>query len=278
VVHCIRPQIIALQPVSLQTNLALQGPKHPTGFGAATVLIRAEHDYDWLKLMRHIDPTTKEERCGDRVYYLSHPKPGKEGILSEMPISPKVTFGYVIPDKRTLVFLPSPSVLRAFRNAETKERPHFWWDKEWKHVEKSLIAWAADNRSGRCVRNKQLGNDPFPEWTALTQNTSTMVAGVDWKDGIDIQAYLAYKEPAAADQAVRDLKSFLKQSRRDLVQDASDVPEPEERRAMVLQVDLCDHVRIRRKESTVCVHSNAKFKIADVVKMFQPVAIQEKKP
>lgn len=235
-----------------------------------TVMIRAAHDFDWLKLMKHIDPKTKEVRHGDWVYYRSHPKVGKEAFFSEIPISPKATFCYVIPDKRTLVLLPLD--LRALENGETVQRPHFSWDKDWKHVEHDLFAIAQSHRPARGASKKQIG-DELPdcaEWTALTKNVATMVAGVDWKDGIDLQAYLAYKDPAAAKRATGDLKAFLAQSRRDLVQDApADVPEAA-KAAIAFQMrlweELIDGVRITRKESTVGVHSKAKMNVAEVAK------------
>ncbi|MGH7172976.1 MAG: hypothetical protein ACRELG_22060 [Gemmataceae bacterium] len=39
-----------IEQVVLYTQ-AIPDPKHPSGFGAATVMIRAADDFDWLALM-----------------------------------------------------------------------------------------------------------------------------------------------------------------------------------------------------------------------------------
>jgi hypothetical protein len=271
-----------IEQVVLYTQ-AIPDPKHPSGFGAVTVMIRAAHDFDWLALMRHIDPKTEKVCCGDQAYYLSHPKPGKEGVLSEMSISPKARFAFFIPDKRTLV-LPSLSVLRVFRTAKKIQRPHFSWDKDWKHVEKCLIAWAADNRSERGVSNKQFPGDPFEEWTALAQKATTMVVGVDWKDGIDFRAYLTGKDHSVRDQMVRDIKAMLAKWPHDLdLEEASqDLPDEERQgAAFELQMynDLFKHAHVTRRENTVCVHTTAELSISDLAKHFLwGVPMQEKKP
>lgn len=237
-----------------------------------TVMIRAAHDFDWLKQMRHIDPKTKETRHGDQVYYNSHIKVGKEGLLSDITIPPEATFRYLIPDERTLVLVP-PSLIRAVEKGEKIQRPHFSWDKEWKHIEHDLVAIAQSNCDARSVIKTENGKEvPEPaEWTALTRNVTTMIAGVDWKDGIDLHAYLTYKEPAAAEQAIKDIKPFRALSRLWLTQDdfLSEVPEPE-RKCVEFQQQLwkslIDGVRIARKESTVCVHTKAKMTITEMAK------------
>jgi hypothetical protein len=122
---------------------------------------------------------------------------------------------------------------------------------------------------------KQKNDDPFAELTALTQNLGTMAAGVDWKEGIDLQIYLDYKEPAATKRAIPELKTFLKLSRRDLVQNSPDVPEspdtPESAREAVnfeakLYEGLMDQVHLTRTESSVCVHTRAKLTLAEIAK------------
>jgi hypothetical protein len=258
----------------------ITGTKNAPSLGALTVIIRAAHDFDWLKQMQQIDPQTKEERCGDRVYYRSHPKRGKGGIWSAIPpIPPKATFVYFIPDKRILVNVLPIEDLHAAQKSKfmptiNGSRPHFSWDKDWKHVERDLIAYAQVNRQAKGESKKQLGEAPFSEWPALTQKATTMTAGVDWKDGIALHAYLAYQEPAEAKRAIEDLKTFLKQTRRELMQDASaelskDVPEPV-RQAMAFQVELWkslyDGVRSTRRGSTVCIHSKAKMTEAEIAK------------
>lgn len=264
-----------IEQIILHTQI-MPDSKHPSKdaenhSAMVTVMIRAAHDFDWLKMLRQIDPQTKEERCGDRVYYRSHLKPGKGEIWSELgTLSSKATFAYSIPDKRTLVLLPLPSTLRAFRTAEKTQRPHFSWDKDWKYVEHDLFAIARDNRQVHGATKEQLGDDHSPEWTALAEKTATMVAGVDWKDGIALHAYLSYKDSIVAEGTIQDLTTILKQARCDLVQNApGDLPEPE-RRAAVFQVELwkslIDGAHIKRRESTVCIHSQAKMTVAGMAK------------
>lgn len=261
------------------------------GAAIVTVMIRAAHDFDWLKRMQHIDPETKEFRQGHRVYYRSHLKKGSGGLWSEIPpMPPNETFGYFIPDKRTLVLVPSPSALRAYRTAETPQRPHFSWDKEWKHVERDLIAYAQDNRPSRGASKKQLGEDPFPEWTALTRKATTMVAGVDWKDGLDIRAYLTGKDRSAGEQIVKDIKAMLANWPRDLEEASEELSEEKElsekeRQAAGIELqmynDLYKQARVKRRENTVCVHTTARLSISDVTNHFQflwGMPVQEKKP
>lgn len=238
----------------------------------ATVAIRAAHDFDWLKQMRRIDPKTKEIRHGDQVYYRSHPKVGKGEMFSGLTFSPKDTFCYLIPDKRTLVLVP-PSRYRAVEKGEKIKHPHFSWDKEWKHIEHDLVAIAQSDCQARSVIKTENGKEvPEPaEWTALTQNATTMIAGVDWKDGIDLHAYLTFKEPSAAKQGTKDLKTYLNLSRRELTENAPPSESSEvERQAMNFQLNLWnrlyDGVRIRREESTVCVHTKVKMTVAEIAK------------
>lgn len=269
-------QIIAF---AMTSPLASPHDKNASGFTLATVMIRAAHDFDWLKQMRRIDPKTEEIRCGDRAYYRSHPKRGKGDIWSEMSLSSKATFAYFIPDKRTVVFLSVPTGLRAYRKAEPLQRAHFSWDKDWKHVENSLIAWAVDNRSaGRESKNQQ-SEDPFAELTALTRKTTAMTGGVEWKEGVALRIYLDYKESAAAKRAIPGLKTFLKQARRDFEQNTPDVPDSPDtpkwaREAMDFQLKLSkgliDHVHIMCAESTVCVHTRAKMTVIEAAKGIMP--------
>ncbi|HTU16459.1 MAG TPA: hypothetical protein VMG10_00225 [Gemmataceae bacterium] len=265
-----------IEQVVLYT-MATPDTKNASGFGFATVMIRTTHDFDWLKQMQHIDPETKQLHWGNQVYYRSHQKLGKKGIFSDLTISPKATFLYIIPDKRSLVLIPSPSVLRAFRAAETTRSLHFSWDKEWKHVEKCLIAWAADNRSGRAVSSNQFGDGPFPEWSMLTRKTTTMVAGLDWKDGIDLRAYLTGKDQSVRDQIVRDIKAMLANWPRDLDEASQELPEDKDlskqarqEAAFELQLynDLYKHASVTRRENTVCVHTMARLSISDLAKHF----------
>lgn len=238
-----------------------------------TVSIRAAHDFDWLKQMRRIDPNTQEIRHGDQVYYRSHPKLGKGEMFSGLTIPPKATFCYLIPDKRTIVLVPF-SLIQAVEKGERIKRPHFSWDKEWKHVEHDLVAIAqSDCQTCRVItiENGKEVSEPA-EWTALTQKPTTMIAGVDWKDGFDLRAYLTFKEPSAAKQGIKDLKTYLKLSRREM----TEYPTPPsefsevERQAMKFQLDLWkrlyDGVRIKREESTVCVHTKVKMTVAEIAK------------
>ncbi|HTU89874.1 MAG TPA: hypothetical protein VMF69_07250 [Gemmataceae bacterium] len=232
---------------------------------AGLTMIRATHDFDWLKLMRQLDPKTEEVRHKDRVYYRSHFS--ALGVLSGP--SPNATFGYFMPDKRTVAFVREKS-LSAFVKGQKIHRPHFSWDKDWKRVEHGLIAVAMDNRWANGLSKEQIGDDTDPLWVSLVQNTSTMVAGVEWKDGIDFHAYLTGKDQGTGTQTVKDIKTVLAQWRRDPVQAPSKDASENERRATAFHMqmikDLLEHARVRRQESTVRLHMTAKINLADFAK------------
>lgn len=235
--------------------------KHGLRLMAGLTMIRINHEFDWLKLMRQLDPKTEEVRHGDRVYYRSH----FERLLGEISATPpKATFGYFMPDKRTLAFLQEKT-LPAFVNGKSVQRPHFSWDADWKRVEHGLIAVAIDNRWAKELSKEQIDCDP--EWSSIVQNTAAMVAGASCKDGIDLQAHLRGKDRAACDQIAKDIKAKLGQLRREIAQSPKDVPEDE---ADALDALWCkqilEHVRIERCETAVRLHTMAKLNLADVVK------------
>jgi hypothetical protein len=248
---------------------------------AGLTMIRATHDFDWLKLMRQLDPKTEEVRHDDRVYYRSH--------FSQLA-PPKMSICYFMPDNRTLAFLPEKT-LSAFVNGGSVQRPHFSWDEDWKRVERGLIAVAMDNRwanglsKEQLVSKEQLGGEAEwaslqAEWASLAQNAATEVAGVDWKNGIDFQAFLHGKDSAAGDRIAEGIKAIVAQVRRGIDQPLEDVPEDERQEtAFHLQMskDLFDHVRIRQCESTVRVYTTAKIKLADFAKYFFKEATHEPK-
>lgn len=270
------------------------------GLGLGLIVIRVAHDFDWLKLMRQLDPKTKEIHTKDAVYYKSH-------ITNTAIGEQGMEVVYHLPDKRTIVF--STLDLRAAQKGKILRRigprPPFSWDKDWKHVEHDLIAFTQVNRQDSGASKKQLVEDPFPEWT---RKATTMVAGMDWKEGIDFHAYLNCKDAAAAKQLRREIKALVAgmgQFQVSLIREATDpdgpaseqseaveASEPQEidpaslppEIALYMQLgkDLVKHARVTRRESTVRVHTTAKINIADMVKMlmfqFQYEAVQEKKP
>jgi hypothetical protein len=231
---------------------------------AGLTMIRVAHDFDWLKLMRQIDPKIEEVQQDGRVYYRSHFPKGFECI------SPKATFLFSMPDKRTVAF------------AQGKTSAHFSWDVDWKRVEHDLIAVALDNRWAHGLSKQELEAAPFPCCTDLVQYAATMVAGVDWKDGIDITAYLSSKDYVASDRIVKETKKLIAQFLTDLDQS----PEPEEvpkdaREATAFQLkvykELFEQVRVQQQGTTVRVHTRAKLKLADLAKYFfigEPVSFK----
>ncbi|HEY7428501.1 MAG TPA: hypothetical protein VH682_29995 [Gemmataceae bacterium] len=240
----------------------------PKGVHSSTmglVMIRAAHDYDWQKLMRQLDPKTEEIHRDGHVFYKSK--------LNLFPEDRQGTIVYcALPDKRTLVLLPPAVCIALFTGKPAQignlgQRPSFFWDKDWKHVERGLVAVAMDNRWTRGLSAEQIGGET---WTkTLSHNASTMVAGVEWKEGIDFHAYLVGKDRAAADQMAKDIKGMLAKWRHDLEQAPQDVPKDERRAAaFTLQMykDLLEHARVERRESTVSMQATAKVNLADFVK------------
>lgn len=224
-------------------------------------MVRAKHDFDWLKLMRQLDPKIEEVRHEDRVYYRSH----FSALICINGSPPNGIFCYFMPDKRTLAFL-SEKNLSAFVKGQSVQRPHFSWDKDWKRVEHGLIAVATDNRWTHGLSKEQLGDEPG--WSSLAQNVATMVAGVDWKDRIDFHAYLTGKDRAVCDQIMKDVKLMLAQLR-DVAKEQLPKGMPEADRkaaASEMQVfkDVVEQARIQQRETMVCVHT--KIKIAHLAR------------
>jgi hypothetical protein len=220
---------------------------------AAPVLIRTTHDFDWLKLMRQIDPKAEEVRCGGQVYYRSHPK-----MLPFMP--PEATFCYFIRDRRTLV-LPQENELRAILTGKPEARPRFSWDKDWKHVERGLFAVALDNGWARGQSAEEIGGEPWA--TVLTQNTATMVAGVSWSDGIVFKSFLGCKDAASAGETVQVLEKI-----RAGLSPSSPSQHPLGQIAFKLCKDLHDHAQVTREGNTVRLRTSARISVADMAKLF----------
>lgn len=255
-----------IEQIIFYSNALPSGKETATTMG--TAMIRTAHDFDWLKAMRRLDPKTKEMHSEDGVYYRSRVT---NSLLKEY-FKDAENFGgmevfYFLPDKRTLAVLPID--LRAAQKGKFKLKigspSPFLREKNWKHVESELVAWATLNRADK----KQIGEDPFPEWTALTKKTTTTVVGLDWNEGIAFQAYLAYKNPAGADQGKKDLKSLLKEFRHGFEEPIPDLSEQERQMAAFqeeLMKGLIDRVRIAATESIVCIHSEVKMNSTEFAK------------
>lgn len=185
-----------------------------------------------------------------------------------------------MPDKRTVAFPPGKAI-SAYADGQNIQRPHFAWDKDWKRVEHGLIAVALDNRWAHGLSKEDIGCEE-PVWTSLAQNAATMVAGLDWKNGLDLHAYLTGKDRSAGKQMVKDIKALLKEVPCDAERDAKELPEAERKAvAVYLQMykDLAQHMHIRQHESAVRLHTKAKVNLADLVKSFfgGPTAIIHQK-
>lgn len=229
------------------------------------VIIRVAHDYDWQKIMRQIDPEAEELRFEDQVHYRFHVK----------GIPDKPTLQYHIPDKRTLFLLlgtyesadkkPGKKVVAVLPNdacmplGKGGQRPTFFWDKEWKHVQRDLFAVALDNRWAAGVSEEQIGG--VPGWASYLQTASTMVAGIDDKNGIDFHAYLVGKDDAATQLILRNVLGHVAEWQNIMKQPPTE--EISERAVQVVK-DLAEHARVRRHESTVRVHTTVKNSLADV--------------
>ncbi len=243
--------------------------------GASLVMIRAAHDFDWGKLMRQIDPKPEAIHWKGLVYYKCH--------LKGVSVAPKnAHFYYFIPDNRTLV-IPPPGVFRAAENGKIGPHPRFSWDKDWKRVEHDCFAVALDNRWTRGLSKEQMGETLGQAWfVQFVQNATTMVGGMDWKDGIDFHAFLACKDGAIADQTRRKVKAYLTGMQFMMEQTSQSIPESEQEKVipasvkqeidfqMQLWTDLMQHAHITRRESTIRLHTTAKINIVDVVKMLTP--------
>lgn len=263
-----RPSVAEIeQVIAFMTVIPNKGePKGVHNLTVGPVLIRATHDFNWLNLMQQLDPKTEKIHHQEQVYYKSTLK-----LFSEA--SRGTIFYYTIPDKRTLAILsPKDGVAiladKEVRNGGIGKRPHFSWDENWKHVEHSIVAVAMDNHWAHGLSAEQIGGEP---WTkTLTQHASTMVAGVDWVDGIDFRAYLAGKDSAAADRMLTDIKALIAEWRRNLEQIPQDVPKNLRQATsfgLHMYKNLLEDACVTRRESTIRVHTSAKINIADVAKM-----------
>lgn len=237
-----------------------QGRDHSLKFVLS--MIRVKHEFNWVKWMRQLDPKTEEVRHGDRICYHVHSSAMLAGA------SPKGTMCLFMPDDRSLVFLYQKKTESALLKGQSIQRPQFPWDEDWKRVEHGRFAGAIDNRWAKGLSKEQIDSDP--EWASIVQNTASIAAGVDWKDGIDFQAYLRGKDRTACDQIEKDLQAELTQLRRECVQPLEDVPE-DERQVDAFEAqwskDLVEHARIERCESTVRVRTVAKINLAEFVKL-----------
>lgn len=267
-----------IEQVVLYTRPISVGKQVQSATGMA--MIRAAGDFDWLKWMQQFDPNTKELHAEGIVYYKSHLT--NPLLQQELKAYSGTDVFYTLSDKRSLVLLSTihQGVQKGKSNLKIGVRPQFPWDKEWKHVERDLIAYAQINHQVSGASKSQVGDEPISGWDAMIQKANRMVVGVNWKDGIDFQAYLTGKDRAAGDQIVKNLKAMLATLRRSMDQPPEDEPE-ELRKAAAFQMqmykDLVDHAHIQQNETAVRVHTNAKVKIADFSKyLFVPMEIRMK--
>lgn len=274
-------QIIIYQYVSSEGKDSTPSDPLLTG----TVMIRVAHDFDWLKRMRRRDPDTEEVRHGDQVYYRSQVSFKKGGgFTDDIPLPPKSKFCFVIADKRTLI-LPSLSQFHALRKGQSLQRTRFAWAKEWKHVEQSLCAFAQKtqprNRASKNQSHAEL--DSFEGWSA-TRNVAAMVAGVDWKDGIDVRAYFTCKDGATAKKAKRDVEESITSLRAALESNAIEISTtsnksetasaqtmaqlpPDAAFQTQFWKTIVNNAHVTQREDTVRVHTNAKIALSDVGKL-----------
>lgn len=262
------------------------GKESTYGIMCKLVTIRAKHDFDWLKLMRQLDPKIEEIQHEGQVYYRSHyPK-----LFGDVTPSSKATFCFFIPDKRTLACLEGKT-LTAFLSGQNIQRPHFSWDENWERVEHGLIAVAVDKRWADGMP-KQMGDGWFPIWSSLVRNAPPLVAGVDLMDRIDFQAFLTCKDKTAAKKMRRDVRDVLGLMRfamdpaAESIFEAESSPQKSEPVSMspetALQERLWDglmkHTHVTRQENTVCVHTATKLTIIDLLKLFMFDPPQQEKP
>ena len=238
------------------TPLLLRGRHTLT---ATLALIRTTHDFDWLKVFQQLDPDLEKIYCGGRVYYRSHPKFLK--ILS-----PDVSFCFFMPDKRTLA-LPQEKELRAMLTGKAGVRPPFSWEKDWKHVEHGLFAGALDNRWASGLSAEEIGGEP--QAVALTQQSATMVGGVDWSDGIVVKGFFGCKDDPAAGRAMQLLQGGLRDARASFAREVREDPPPDEVGRMATKVfkDLLENAKVTRQGNTVCGRTHARVSVAEVARV-----------
>ena len=263
-----------------------KGKRSTDGVMCGLVMIRAKRDFDWLKVMRQLDPKTEEIQQEGRVYYRSHyPK-----LFGNATPSSKATFCFFIPDKRTVACLEGKT-LTAFLNDPNVQRPNFSCDEDWKRVEHGLIAVAVDKRWADGMP-KQIGDGLVPVWPAIVRNAPRLVAGVDWMDRIDFQAFLICKDKKAATRLRRDVRDVLGLMRFEMdpaaehMFEAETSPQKSEPKSLPPEValqerlweNLMKHTHVTRQENTVCVHTATKLTIIDLVKLFMFEPPRQQKP
>jgi len=159
----------------------------------------------------------------------------------------------------------SQPVEAALPTGKIGQRPRFVWDKDWKRVEHDLVAVALDNRWAHGLSKEQIMGDlPLSGWASLVQNAPAMVAGLDWMDGGDFHAYLHAKNGDAAAQLLTTIKDFISEfseMRRDPDPPQKAIPE----RTFQMEKGLWEHTHIRRRESTIRVHTTAKLSMSEFV-------------
>lgn len=229
------------------------------------VLIRTVHDFDWPRVMSQLNPRPEEIRGEKRNLYIWNP----ESTFS-VPHSAHIYF--FMPDKRTLVIPADGTNLAAMKSGKIGQRASFSWDKDWQSVERCLFAIAMDNRWARGLSKEQIGGEE--PMNSLIQSAATMIAGVDWKNGVDFSAALICKDRENAQRATRIAETMRKGVIRYTEQF---LPPPQgieigagRQKAADFQLiqDLAEQARIILHETTVYAHSNAKVNLAEFAKSF----------
>jgi hypothetical protein len=140
--------------------------------------------------------------------------------------------------------------------------------------------------------SEQIGDDFAPICPSLVRNAPRMAAGLEWTHGLDFPAFLTCKDGTAAKQLRPDVRdvllmlrmamdpawqyTFAAESSQQKVEPGSLPPEIalQER----LWQNLMTHSHVTRQKNIVCVHTNAKINVADLVKMILSNPMSQKTP
>jgi beta-lactamase regulating signal transducer with metallopeptidase domain len=172
-------------------------------------MIRCTRDYDWKKVLADLIPGTEAVQWEGKTYYRV-PKnvgPVLMGILGSQRLY------YFIPDSRTVVFDTEANIRRLLKNPG-KPVPPPVWAKDWKQVERGLLAIARDMRDKRWLHDRKQPEEKMSAAEiAAVENSISLVCGADYRDRVTFctLARCATQADAAAlarkgDEMLRELR------------------------------------------------------------------------
>ncbi len=190
-------------PFRITTDKTRKEGQSDVRFGVPLV-IRSVKDFDWAKELKGLVPGVTEARSGSRLLYK---------LPGEWPLDPgpgKGSFGYFIPDGRTVVF-DTEAGLRRLMEGKAASAPA--WADDFKRVGGGMAVVVLDNRGGAWSRELAKRDKPEPHIAPFLEHTSWVTAGVGADEDFTSDASARVDGDETAEKALKTIRGGLDAAR-----------------------------------------------------------------